>query len=319
MVSWLPLLALFAAEPPFPPPATIASGATLQPVYTGKLMYDGPVWNERDGKLYFTGWGPEALKLLRLDAPNEVSVVLEESGGLLGLAPGPDGWILAANAAENKIERLKLGPNGIEKRETVVANPAWQPPTDLVAAPTGGFYFSAPKLRQRGETAVFHVALNGDVTRVIPAMPFPNGLGVSADGRWLVVSDSTHRLWRRFPIRPDGTLASGIVFFRHAGVADHVPDGVAVDEQSNFYLTGLGGVWVLSAARQPLGFIPIPEFCSNVAFGGADGKTLFITCRGQIYSLKMKVRGVHSPHVAPPTTQPTTSSTPEQSADAADD
>jgi len=52
-----------------------------------------------------------------------------------------------------------------------------------------------------------------------------------------------------------------------------------------------GGVWVVAPSGKLLGLIPIKEFASNVGFGGADGKTLFVTCEGKVYALAMNVRG----------------------------
>lgn len=44
-----------------------------------------------------------------------------------------------------------------------------------------------------------------------------------------------------------------------------------------------------------LGLIAIPEFCSNCTFGGEDGKTLYMTCSGKVYALKMKVGAAPQP------------------------
>ncbi|HAA51572.1 MAG TPA: gluconolactonase, partial [Planctomycetaceae bacterium] len=44
-------------------------------------------------------------------------------------------------------------------------------------------------------------------------------------------------------------------------------------------------------AGKPVGFIPTKEFCANVTFGGADGKTLYLTCNTKVYSLAMTVSG----------------------------
>ena len=62
----------------------------------------------------------------------------------------------------------------------------------------------------------------------------------------------------------------------------------------NLYLTGLGGVWIVSPAGVMLEFVEVPEFASNVTFGGAKGKTLFITCSRKVYSLAMRVRGART-------------------------
>jgi gluconolactonase len=66
---------------------------------------------------------------------------------------------------------------------------------------------------------------------------------------------------------------------------------MSIDERGTLYLSGSGGVWVVDKFGESLGLIPIPEFCSNVAFGGPEGKTLYLTCEKQVYSLAMKVKG----------------------------
>ena len=47
----------------------------------------------------------------------------------------------------------------------------------------------------------------------------------------------------------------------------------------------------MTPSGQSKGLIPVPEFCSNVTFGGPDGKTLFVTCSKKLYQLAMQVRG----------------------------
>jgi gluconolactonase len=69
------------------------------------------------------------------------------------------------------------------------------------------------------------------------------------------------------------------------------PDGMCADINGNLYFAMRGGIWVVSPEGKSLGLIPVPEFCSNVTFGGADGKTLYITCDRKVYSLSMKVKG----------------------------
>jgi len=66
---------------------------------------------------------------------------------------------------------------------------------------------------------------------------------------------------------------------------------MTIDKMNNLYFAGLGGVWIVSPAGKQLGFIAVPEFCSNLTFGGADGRTLYITCLKKVYSLVMSVQG----------------------------
>jgi len=58
--------------------------------------------------------------------------------------------------------------------------------------------------------------------------------------------------------------------------------------------TGLGGVWIVSPAGVQLKFISLPNAPLNIAFGGPNGRTLYMTCKNKVYSLAMCVRGGES-------------------------
>ena len=93
------------------------------------------------------------------------------------------------------------------------------------------------------------------------------------------------------PIKDDGTVGPGELFFDPKTENRGDPDGMTIDEHGNLYFTGRGGVWAVDPAGKALGFIPVPEFCSNVTFGQEDGRTLYLTCSKKVYALEMKVRG----------------------------
>ena len=95
-----------------------------------------------------------------------------------------------------------------------------------------------------------------------------------------------------YPINPDGTLGTGSVFFKPTSPpSSNDPDGMTIDEYGNLYFCGLGGIWIVSPAGEQLEMIEVPEFCSNVTFGGPNRRTLYITCQDKVYSLAMNVRG----------------------------
>jgi gluconolactonase len=127
-------------------------------------------------------------------------------------------------------------------------------------------------------------------------MTLPNGIIVSLDGKTLYVSDSGQKNWRVYPIKADGTVGEGKVFFKPETGAKGDPDGMTIDEEGNLYCTGCGGVWFLKPDGKggyaaPACLIPFKDLTSNVAFGGDDGKTLYITCGDKVYSIAMTVRG----------------------------
>ena len=73
--------------------------------------------------------------------------------------------------------------------------------------------------------------------------------------------------------------------------ADGTTDGLAVDVEGNVYTTGPGGVWVYAPDGQRLARIAVPKATTNVAFGGPDRKTLYITARPHVYRVSVNVPG----------------------------
>ena len=70
-----------------------------------------------------------------------------------------------------------------------------------------------------------------------------------------------------------------------------VPDGMRVDSAGNVYATGPGGIWVFSPAGKQLGMIKTPEQPSNLAFGDADAKTIYITATSSVYKIRVNIAG----------------------------
>src|SRR5438445_231797 len=68
-------------------------------------------------------------------------------------------------------------------------------------------------------------------------------------------------------------------------------NGTTFDLQGRLYCTGPGGTWVFAPDGTRLGIIRTPEVPANLAFGGPDLRTLFLTARTSIYTLRTKVPG----------------------------
>jgi gluconolactonase len=89
--------------------------------------------------------------------------------------------------------------------------------------------------------------------------------------------------WMRYTVQRDGTLTDAKLFFDAGAYAHHgAPDGMKVDQEGNVYSAGPGGVWIFSPDGKHLGSIAIPEPVGNLAWGGADHKTLYIAASTSI-------------------------------------
>jgi len=126
----------------------------------------------------------------------------------------------------------------------------------------------------------------------------PNGLAFSPDEKYLYLN-ANFRNVMRYDVQPDGALTNGKIFIPGEG-----SDGIKVDVKGNVYTTsgaGPGEVRITSPEGVRLGTIKLPilnrepkaQICAtNVAFGDADSKGLYITACEHVYRLQMEVAGI---------------------------
>ena len=121
---------------------------------------------------------------------------------------------------------------------------------------------------------------------------FPNGIAFSPDEKKLYVDDTKDGTIRVFDVLKNGSINNGKLFadLRIPG-KDPFADGLKVDMHGNVYAANLDGVWIFSPSGQLLGKIAVPEVVSNLAWGGRDHQTLFITADTGVYRIHLKARG----------------------------
>jgi gluconolactonase len=149
---------------------------------------------------------------------------------------------------------------------------------------------------------------DGNTTLVLSATDLggiPNGIALSPDGKWMYLS-TANRTMRRYAVNPDGTLGAFTNFTDGAGIGD----GIKTDTAGNVYSSGGAGpgiIRITSPLGKLLGTINLPiyggepkrQICStNEAFGGADGRTLFIAGCDSVYTIQLKIRGIVPAHDA---------------------
>ena len=124
----------------------------------------------------------------------------------------------------------------------------------------------------------------------------PNGLAFTPDEKYLYVNGGApggKKYVVRFEVKPDDTLANEKIFAdMTADPAPGGPDGMKVDKKGTVYESGPGGIWIISPEGKHLGTILSPEVVANLAFGGADGKDLFVVARRGLYKIRVNIEGI---------------------------
>ena len=273
----------------------LASGE-VDAVADGFSYAEGPAWH-RDGYLLFAD--SPVNRLLRWDPEKGTSLVRAPSFGVTAIAFDREGRLLATEHQNRRISRTE--PDGtivtvVDRFEGKRLNS----PNDVVVKSDGSIWFTDPPFGLPGQRdgkeldfqGVFRLDPDGRLRLLVRDMSRPNGIGLSPNGRTLYVTDSSRVHLKAFTFKPDGTVGAGRVLAKmppwKSGVQG-VPDGLTVNASGHVLVAGPGGVWVFADNGGRLGVIATPEPPSAVAFGGPDGRTLFITARTRLYRVKMTV------------------------------
>jgi sugar lactone lactonase YvrE len=281
--------------------AAALGAQTAEGVASGFRFLEGPAWNARTGTLLFSDIPANTIHALRADGT--VEVFLAPSGGANGLVFDADGNLYACQGGARQV--VRIAPDGAR---TVLAERfagrRLNSPNDLALDDAGGLYFTDPRYGDSADVeldvmGVYYIDANGALARVIDTLPRPNGILVARDGSGLYVANPDARALHYWPILAPGKLGRGRVLFTGDAERDGGgPDGMALDERGRIYAT-YAGIVVLEPDGTLVQRIAVPERPANCTFGGADGKTLFVTARTGLYRVAMDVRG-HLPRAAEP-------------------
>jgi gluconolactonase len=310
--------------------ALVSPDARMERVKGDFGFTEGPVWVQKGGEGYLLFTDIPGNVVWKLTPDGQAFVYLEHVGyngpevwrwgglqnngfdrndprfeefamiGADGLTLDRQGRLILATFAGRSLMRVE--PDG---KRTILAD-RWDGkrfggPNDVVVKSDGAIYFTdtfgAFRLRDKDPRKELdfngvYMWKEGKLSLVVKDMPQVNGLAFSPDEKYLYVNGSRDNYVNRYEVNADGTLANGRLFIDMKGAEPGVTDGLRVDTRGNLYETGPGGTWIISPEGKHLGTIRAPEISTNIGFGDADMKTLYIAARTSIYRIRVNTPGI---------------------------
>ncbi len=281
--------------------------ARVERLWTGARWTEGPAWFAAGRYLVWSDI-PNNRMMRWDDTDGSVSVFREPADNSNGHTVDGQGRLVSCEHLTRRVTRTEH-----DGSISVMAD-AWQgkrlnSPNDVVVRTDGSIWFTDPSYgimmdyegeRAESDIGACHVYRvdpdTGEVAAVATDFVKPNGLAFSRDGNSLFVADTggTHMPGgpahiRKFSVSEDGkSLSGGDVF---AECTNGFFDGFRLDRDGRIWSSAADGVHCLNPHGDLIGKVHIPEFVSNVCFGGAKLNRLFVTATSSLYSVYLNVNG----------------------------
>ena len=267
-----------------------------KPGQKASSFLEGPSF-DRDGNLFVTDI-PHG-RIFRISPDGEWTLIADYDGWPNGLRLHRDGRIFIADY-KNGIMELDPESGRVSGFLTHVHSEGFKGVNDLVFDSQGRLYFT-----DQGQSGmhdptgrVFRYDLEAaKLDCLIDTCPSPNGLVLNPEETVLYVGMTRGNAVWRLPILPDGSTSKVGVFTQLAGGVSGA-DGLAMDVDGNLTVcdAGNGCVWMFSKWGEPLHRIRSAtggRTTTNLAYGGEDNKSLFITesDTGNILRAELEVAG----------------------------
>jgi gluconolactonase len=282
--------------------------AVLMTNVTLNYWLEGPVWVPGDGGYLVFSAMDSNNRLKKLVPPFAVTDFLVPPANTLfnGTTLDSQERLISCQAGAAGLRIVMVTNGTVTPLVSTCAGLKFYSPNDVVVKSDGTVWFTDPGYNggigtppQPGFQPGYYVyrldAPNGNATcvAVITNLVRPNGLCFSPDESRLYVADSDtsrHHI-RDYAVSSSNTLSGGSVF---ATIGNGIPDGVRCDMQGRVYSSSANGIWIFLPDGRLIGRIVTTRTVSNLCFGGADWRTLYLTAQPNVLSIPLKVAGAVS-------------------------
>ena len=284
-------------------PGVVDAGTKIELVKAGLQRTEGPVAMQ-DGSMLVSSTN----SILKVDASGNVTTFIENSNQTNAMGWDRQGRLISVQRARGNEKVGVLYPP--DKVATLADNFQGKPfdsLNDLAVDRRGGVYLTDTQ-------GIYFLPPGGRVTRIIDEVPRPNGVVLSPDEKTLYVHNKDGVYMLAFDVAADGSISNRRNFARYKSVRipghkdpawdeDNGADGMAVDNDGRVYAATNSGIEVFSPKGELLGMLPVQwgaendniRHPQNLAFGGADRKTLYIVGAGTVYKVRTLAQGPQRP------------------------
>jgi gluconolactonase len=278
----------------------------------GFQFTEGPIW-VNPGHLLFSD--PNANTIYKYEPEGKLSVFKKNSGyagkdiaeygqpGSNGLTLDMQGRLTINEHGNRRVIRTEK-----DGRVTVLADKyngkRLNSPNDLIYRSDGTLFITDPPFglprfyddpRKELPNSGVYSLRDGQLKLLSSDLKGPNGIAFSPDEKYLYVGnwDPEKKVVMRYEIDAQGNASNGKVFYDMTKApGEDAIDGIKIDQKGNLYVCGPGGIWVISSDGKHLGTIKAPKNPHNLAWGGADSKTLYITAQNTLYRMPLNIPGI---------------------------
>ncbi len=256
---------------------------------------EGPVWHP-DGYLLFSDIPQNKIYKWREGQP--IALWNENSGNSNGLTLDRQGRLIACEHGNRRVSATALDG------ETITLADRYQgkrlnSPNDCVVRSDGTVFFTDPPYgievhqKELSFHGVFRVMPGSEPVPILTDYDRPNGLVFTRNETHIYIADTSNEWVKKHAVNQDGDVGEGYVF---ANVGR--PDGLKIDQEGNLYAASTEGVVVFNEQGERIAQLELPQRPANLAFGGTNNQTLFITARTGLYKVKVSIPGV-TPSIKP--------------------
>jgi gluconolactonase len=248
-----------------------AEDFTAENLFTNNI--EGPAF-DKNGNLYVVNFQKDGtIGLVKADGSVELFITLPEGSTANAIQFDSKGNMHLADFTGHNVLKVDMKT---KKVEVYVHNDSFNQPNDICINRKDQLFASDPNWKD-GTGKLWRIDKGGKAVLLTDQMGTTNGIALSPDEKTLYVNESKQRKIWSFAVDKKGNLSNKTLF---AEFQDFGFDGMKCDNQGNLYVTryGKGVIAVLDSKGKIIREVELKgKSCSNLVFGGLNGKLIFVT------------------------------------------